>query len=83
MKKEYINQNVTVTSVRFDKSFEPIPKRIEFGGRSVNFIDEGIRIAIKSGQQMTRLFDLSDGRAQFRLKHTQDDHNWQLVSISR
>lgn len=83
MKKEFINENVTVTSVRFDKSFEPIPRRIEFGGRSYNFVDEGIRLSIKSGQRMTRLFDLSDGRTQFRLRQAQDSHGWELVSISR
>lgn len=82
MKTKFINQNVTVTSVRFTSQFEQIPRRIEFGGRSYNFVDEGIRLSIKSGQRMTRLFDLSDGTQQFRLKREQDERNWQLVSIS-
>lgn len=83
MKTELINQNVAVTAVRFSRQFEPIPKRIEFGGRSINFVDEGIRIAIKSGQRMTRLFDMSDGNQSFRLRQSAGESNWQLVSISR
>ena len=83
MKTELINQNVAVTAVRFGRKFEPIPRRIEFGGRSINFVDEGIRIAIKSGQHLTRLFDMSDGRAHFRLRQAAGESNWQLVSITR
>lgn len=83
MKTEVINQNVAVTAVRFGRKFEPIPQRIEFGGRSISFIDDGIRIAIKSGQRLTRLFDMSDGTQNFRLRQMADDTNWQLVSISR
>lgn len=82
MKTELINQNVTVTAVRFDKSFEPIPRRIEFGGRSINLIDEGIRLHIKSGGATTRMFDMSDGRARFRLRRAPDNQSWHLVSIS-
>ncbi len=80
---QVINQNVAVTAIRFGRKFEPIPQRIEFGGRSINFVDEGIRIAIKSGQHLTRLFDMSDGRSQFRLRQAAGESNWQLVSISQ
>lgn len=83
MKTEVINQNVAVTSIRFGRKFEPIPRRIEFAGRSVNFIDEGIRLSIKHGELITRLFDMSDGRSRFRLRQTAGSHDWQLVSISR
>ncbi len=83
MKTELINQNISVTAVRFGRTVEPIPQRIEFGGRSINFIDDGIRIAVKSGQQLTRLFDMSDGRSHFRLRQAAGESQWQLVSISR
>jgi len=82
MKTKFINQNVNVTAIRFDRQFEPIPQRIEFGGTSYNFVDEGIRIAIKSGQHLTRLFDMSDGTQQFRLRRQSNETQWQLVSIS-
>lgn len=83
MKTELINQNINVTAIRFGRKFEPIPRRIEFGGRSINFIDDGIRFSIKKGQQFTRLFDMSDGRSCFRLRQAAGESGWQLVSISR
>ena len=83
MKTELINQNVAVTAIRFGRKFEPIPQRIEFGGHSIHFIDDGIRIAIKSGQHLTRLFDMSDGRSHFRLRQAAGESNWQLISISQ
>lgn len=81
--KEIINQNVNVTSIRFGRKCEPIPQRIEFGGRSINFIDDGIRVSVKQGQQLTRLFAMSDGQSQFRLRQAAGESQWQLVSISR
>ena len=83
MKTELINQNVNVTSIRFTRQFDPIPRRIEFGGRSINFVDEGIRIAIKSGDRLTRLFDMSDGAQHFRLRHSAGESSWRLVSITK
>lgn len=83
MKTELINETINVTAIRFGRKFEPIPQRIEFGGRSISFIDDGIRIAIKSGQHLTRLFDMSDGRTHFRLRQAAGESNWQLVSISQ
>lgn len=78
-----INQTINVTQIRFGRKFEPIPRRIEFGGRAIHFVDEGIRLNIKHGQTTTRLFDMSDGLQQFRLRQTIGEGNWQLVSISR
>ena len=83
MNTQIINQNINVTAVRFGRKFEPIPQRIEFAGRSIHFIDDGIRIAIKSGQSLTKLFDMSDGRSHFRLRQSAGESNWQLVSISQ
>lgn len=83
MKTELINQEVNVTAIRFTRQFDPIPKRIEFGGRAINFIDEGIRLSIKRGENLTRLFDMSDGESNFRLRQATGQHGWKLVSISR
>lgn len=83
MNTQVINQNINVTAVRFGRKFEPIPQRIEFGGRSIHFVDDGICIAIKSGQHVTRLFNMSDGFSHFRLRQATGESSWQLVSISR
>ena len=80
--KEIINQEINVTAIRFTRQFDPIPKRIEFGGRAINFVDEGIRLSIKSGGRLTRLFDMSDGESLFRLRQAHGQ-GWRLVSISK
>lgn len=83
MNTQVINQDVNVTAIRFNRQFDPIPKRIEFGGRAINFIDEGIRLSIKSGGSLTRLFDMSDGESHFRLRHAAGQGSWRLVSITK
>ncbi|MFZ1458544.1 MAG: hypothetical protein WAT17_01570 [Candidatus Saccharimonadales bacterium] len=81
MTKKIINQTVQVSAVTFDRHFEPVPRRIEFEGRTLTFISEGIRLLIKSNGHMTRLWDMFDGEAHYRLRH--DDSAWTLMTISR
>ncbi len=83
MTRTKIEQPVEVTAVRFARNFEPVPKRIEFEGRTISFIDEGLRYCIKRGGVITRLFDLSDGESLFRLKLEPSTHTWNLLTISR
>lgn len=79
MKKQIINQPVQVSAVTFDRQFEPVPKRIEFEGRSLTFISAGIRYLIRRGDVETRLFDMSDGEAEYRLRR--DTSGWTLVQL--
>ncbi|MBP7760826.1 MAG: hypothetical protein WBB39_02950 [Candidatus Saccharimonadales bacterium] len=81
MTKKTINQPVHVSAVTFDRQFEPVPRRIEFEGRTLTFISQGIRLLIKSNGHMTRLWDMCDGEAYYRLRR--DDGAWTLVTISR
>lgn len=83
MTKTTIERPVSVTAIRFGKNFNPIPKRIEFDGRTINFVDEGLRYCIKQGSEMIRLFDLSDGESLFRLRQESTTLTWNLLSISR
>lgn len=82
MTKKMINQEVAVTAVYFrsKEDFDTYPRRIEFEGTTYTFAD-GIRYLVRKGEQLTRLFDMTDGQAQFRLR--QDADNWTLVAISR
>lgn len=81
MTKTIINQPVQVSAVTFGRQFEPIPRRIEFEGRTLTFIGAGIRFLIKNNGHITRLFDMTDGTAHYRLRHSESD--WTLVAISR
>ena len=83
MTKTTIEKPVSVTAIRFGKNFEPVPRRIEFEGRTINFIDEGLRFCIKQGSDIVRLFDLTDGESLFRLKQEGVSSTWNLQSISR
>lgn len=83
MTKTNVDKPVSVTAIWFDKDLGSVPKRIEFGGRSYTFVDRGLRYCIKKGSTITRLFDLTDGEALFRLKHEVDVDAWNLLSISR
>jgi hypothetical protein len=83
MTKTTIEKPVSVTAVRFGKNCETVPRRIEFEGRTISFVDEGLRYCITKGTKVTRLFDLSDGESLFRLKQEAKTHTWDLLSISR
>lgn len=83
MTKTTIEQPVSVTAVTFGRDFETVPSRIEFEGRTINFVDRGLRFHIKHGEIITRLFDLTDGESLFRLRQEPSDLSWNLLSISR
>lgn len=83
MTKRTVEKTVTVTAVRFGKNCETVPRRIEFEGRTINFVDDGLRYCITRGSEITRLFDLSDGESLFRLKQEARTLTWDLLSISR
>lgn len=83
MTKTTIGKPVAVTAIRFGKNFETVPRRIEFEGRTISFVDEGLRYCIKRGNEITRMFDLSDGESLFRLRQEPSSLNWNLLSISR
>lgn len=82
MTKKMINRPVAVTAVYFreNESFDTYPRRIEFEGRSVAFAD-GMRYLIRKGEQLIRLFDMTDGTAQYRLR--EDADSWTLIAISQ
>ncbi len=82
MTKTTIEKPVLVTAIRFARNFETVPKRIEFEGRTINFVDEGMRFCITHGTDMVRLFDLSDGKSLFRLRRENNSPTWNLLSIS-
>ncbi len=81
MTKKHINLPVQVTAVTFNKDFEPVPRRIEFEGQTLTFTGSGIGLRIAQNGVISRLFDMSDGTAQYRLR--QDVSQWTLMSITR
>ena len=79
------NPEIQITAVSFranpgDKRFESFPRRMVYDGREVNFMEQGMRYLVQKGQQLVKLFDVTDGQTQYRLR--QDSENrWSLVTM--
>jgi hypothetical protein len=71
----HINQNVTLTSVRFTHQFEIIPRRIEFNGVSYDLTEEA-----RPADDHT--LEISDGTRLFRLLRGLTTSDWKLLSIT-
>lgn len=80
----FTNQNVEITSVYFRPNrtqgrFESYPKRMVYDGREYTFLESGMRYLVQKGQQLVKLFDVSDGQVQYRLRL--DGDSWTLVGM--
>lgn len=76
---------VQVTAVGFrpgagSQRLEPYPKRMVYGDREYTFVELGMRYLVKKGQELVRLFDVSDGECTFRLKLDSQNH-WTLIKM--
>jgi hypothetical protein len=77
------NQEIEITAVYFrsnsnEHRLESYPRRMVYKGREYSFLEDGWKYLVRSGQQLIKLFDVSDGTTQYRLR--QDDGNhWTLV----
>ena len=79
-----VNAEVEVTALYFrpvksDPRLKSFPKRMEWGGREYNFVEEGLRYLVRKGQELIQLFDMSDGQATYRLR--QDGDHWTLLTV--
>ena len=81
----FTEKEIQITSVYFrnnqsQKRFESYPKRMVYEGREYTFVETGMRYLVRKGQELIRLFDVSDGAVQYRLRL--DGHNhWTLVGM--
>lgn len=78
-----INSPVDVTAMGFGRDLRVYPRRIEFEGKSYNFIDAGLRTVIKSGERIAQVLTMTDGAEQFCLRSDNHGGSWTLLSISR
>lgn len=77
------NKAIEITAVSFrsnpqEQRFESFPRRMVVDGREYTFAGTGMRYLVQKGQQLVKLFDVSDGRTQYRLRLDSDNH-WTLV----
>lgn len=79
-----IQDEVQITAVTFreapgDQRLESYPRRMVYDGREYTFIELGMRYLVRRGQALIKLFDVSDGQNQFRLR-CEGDH-WTVIGI--
>ena len=79
MKNNSINSPVSITAVGFGREMEAIPRRMEWGGRTYQFIDRGIRVVARRGESVMSTVTMSDGERSFCLRQTGRD--WTLLSV--
>jgi hypothetical protein len=78
----YDEQEIEITAVYFRasnqrKQLETYPKRMLVNGQEYDFMESGMRYLISKGQDLIKLFDVSDGHNQYRLRL--DGQHWTLV----
>jgi hypothetical protein len=74
-----INSPVSITAIGFGRDMQPIPKRMEWGGRTYQSIDRGIRVISRRGEQIHSTVTMSDGERSFCLR--ENAGAWMLLSV--
>lgn len=76
-----INSPVAVTAIGFGRGMRTYPRRIEFEGKTYDFIDAGLRTVIRSGERIAQVFSMTDGANSYRLRS--DGSGWTLLSMTQ
>jgi len=78
-----LNKQVAITALSFrsKNGLVGFPKRMEFDGQTYAF-QSGLQCLIKKGQQIVRIFDMTDGNDTFRLRCDEAQRDWTLIAIS-
>lgn len=77
------NRQVDVTALYFTNKngrIKSFPKRIELDEGIYTFLESGLQIFVQTASGVVRIFEMTDGQRNFRLKN---DHNnaWTLLSV--
>jgi len=74
-----INSPVSITAIGFGRDMQPIPRRMEWAGKTYQFIDRGIRVVARRGESIMSTVTMSDGNHSFTLRQT--GGAWTLLSV--
>lgn len=80
-----INKEVNIVAFYFKNNARRLrcfPKRMEYGGKRINFTETGLVHPTKKGQRMIHVFDMTDGSADYRLEFDAQALTWTLVAIT-
>jgi hypothetical protein len=73
------NTEIDVTSFYFQNS-RVFPRRVEFEGQSLNFLETGLRCLVRKGAELVQIFNMSDGQKLYRLSFEPGSRTWKLLS---
>jgi len=76
-----LNTPITVTAFQFGRDMHVSPTRMEWEGRTYQFIDAGLRTVVRSGELVAQILTMSDGMRSFRLRCDNRSHSWTLLSV--
>lgn len=77
-----INTPVILTALGFRKGLMAYPKRMEYGGKSYDFIDAGLSCVVAKGGKVIQLLTMTDGISQFKLRSDNRGGTWTMLSMS-
>ena len=83
MESLVINQEVTISSVYFKnkEQLETFPKQMEFEGETYTFLNSGWRYLVHKGKEVVKIFSVTDGQSDYRLKLDPSESHWTLLEI--
>jgi hypothetical protein len=76
------NIPVTILSMGFGRDLRAIPRRMEFDGKVIDFIDNGLRTTIRRGNMICQILAISDGVQTFHLRSDNHGGSWTLIGIN-
>lgn len=76
------NQEVNVVSYYFTRGTKSrcFPKKIELEGRSLSFLESGLRCLVGRGKSLREIFNMTDGQSLYRLSFKPEERTWTLLS---
>jgi len=77
----FTSKEVEINAFTFinKQTYKSVPKIITVEDQRYSFVDSGLRYLVQQGQDLIRLFDMSDGQNIYRLKNA--DNQWTLINI--
>lgn len=76
------NTPVTILRMGFGRNLCAIPRRMEWNGGAIDFVDSGLRTTIRQGSNISQIFALSDGVQTFHLRSDNRGGSWTLIGIN-
>lgn len=73
------NTEVNVTSFYFNQN-RVFPRQVEFEGRELSFLENGLRCLVQKGQGLVQIFNMTDGQTLYRLSFEPGNRTWKLLS---